>query len=247
MSALDPVRLDRVLIERGLATSRARAQELVRRGSVLVNGRVARKCGELVSSADHVTVTEPLRFVSRGGDKLDAALDELGVDVSGLRCLDVGASTGGFTQCLLLRGASAVCALDVGHDQLAAELRADPRVVCMEGRNARDLRLEDLPFAPDLTVVDASFISLGALAPALARVARPGTALIALVKPQFEVGPAVARRTRGVVRDDALRQRAITEVHTALVAEGFRVIGGVDSAVLGPKGNREHFIHAERV
>src|SRR5690606_28942300 len=151
----------------GLASSRSRAQELVRRGAVRIDGRPAQKSAELVSLEAEVVITAPLRFVSRGGDKLDAALDALGIDPSGRRCLDIGASTGGFTHCLLERGATLVCAVDVGHGQLAPLLAADPRVIPMEGKNARELKPADLPFVPDLVVVDASFISLATLAPAL--------------------------------------------------------------------------------
>jgi 23S rRNA (cytidine1920-2'-O)/16S rRNA (cytidine1409-2'-O)-methyltransferase len=242
----DLPRLDRSLVDRGLATTRSRAQELVRRGAVRIDGRVVRRAGARVGPGQDVTVDAPLRFVSRGGDKLDHALSELGIDVAGRRCLDIGASTGGFTHCLLERGAATVCAVDVGHGQLAPTLQADPRVRAMDGMHARDLTPDDLPFPPEVVVVDASFISLTALAPTLARLAPPGAQLLALVKPQFEVGAAEARRTRGVVRQEPLRQRAIARVRAALEAEGFQIRGGVDSVILGPRGNREYFVHAAR-
>jgi 23S rRNA (cytidine1920-2'-O)/16S rRNA (cytidine1409-2'-O)-methyltransferase len=238
--------VDLALVERGLATSRARAQELLRRHKVLLGGRPVTRPSTQVGPEEHLEVTGDLRFVSRGGDKLDAACDALRIDVRGKACLDVGASTGGFTDCLLQRGASAVCAVDVGRDQLAPALRADPRVTVLDETNVRELSQEMLPFVPALTVVDASFISLGTLAPSLAALLDPGAELLALVKPQFEVGASEARRRKGVVPKGPLRDRAIADAGRALDEAGFEILGETDSAVAGPKGNVERFVHARR-
>ncbi|HVY44780.1 MAG TPA: SAM-dependent methyltransferase, partial [Minicystis sp.] len=188
-------------------------------------------------------------FVSRGGDKLDAALDAFaahGLDVAGKRCLDVGASTGGFTDCLLQRGARSVVAVDVGYGQLAQKLRGDPRVDVRERVNAKDLSPADFVEPIELVVVDASFISLAKLVPAIARLLAPGAALVALVKPQFEAGREAASRGKGVIRDAATRAAAIDAARAAVEDGGFTVVAAVDSAVPGPKGNVEHFVYALR-
>jgi 23S rRNA (cytidine1920-2'-O)/16S rRNA (cytidine1409-2'-O)-methyltransferase len=185
--------------------------------------------------------------VSRGGVKLAGALEAFALDVSGLGCLDLGASTGGFTDCLLQRGAARVVAVDVGYGQLAHALRVDPRVVVLERTNARTLQPDAIGGPADLTVVDASFIGLGKLAPAIARCTRPGGALVALVKPQFEVGREQAARVRGVVRDESLRAGAIDAATEALRAAGFELLARSDSVLEGPRGNREAFVHARRV
>lgn len=241
-------RLDQTLVERGLAPTRARAQALVLAGRVRVDGARVDKAGSLVAASADVTVHgDAVPFVSRGGVKLAGALDALAVPVGGLRCLDVGASTGGFTDCLLQRGAVSVAAVDVGYGQLAAKLRADPRVLVRERTNARALEAEAIGGAVDLTVVDASFIGLGKLLPAIARCTRSGGQLLALVKPQFEVGREEAKKTRGVVRDEALRARAIEGVVSEIERAGFRVLGQCDSSLPGPRGNVEAFVWAERV
>ena len=228
-------RLDALLVERGLAESRAQAQALVLAG--LVPGYD--KAGQQVDETAELTVVSPPPYVSRGGEKLAHALDELGVDPAGLDCLDVGASTGGFTDVLLQRGAVRVIALDVGRGQLHTRLRADPRVTVLERTNARELR--ELPFAPELVTCDVSFIGLRtALPPALA-LAAPGWQAVVLVKPQFEAGRGETRR--GVVRDPAVWRRVLLE--TAAAAPGWQaqVAGVVDSGLPGPKGNREFFLH----
>ncbi len=228
-------RLDVLLVERGLAGSRSQAQALVLAG--LVHGYD--KPGQQVDETAELAVERGPRFVSRGGDKLDNALDAIGLDVTRLDCLDVGASTGGFTDCLLQRGAARVIALDVGYGQLHPKLRDDPRVVVMERVNAR--ALERLPFPPELVVCDVSFISVRvALPPALA-LAKPGWQAVVLVKPQFEAGRAEAGK--GVVRDPAVRARVALEVAEAALAWHAQVVGVVDSGVPGPKGNREVFLH----
>jgi 23S rRNA (cytidine1920-2'-O)/16S rRNA (cytidine1409-2'-O)-methyltransferase len=242
------VRLDQLLVSRGLAPSRARAQAIVLAGDVFVAGARVDKAGALVADDAAVDVRAPDHpYVSRGGVKLAGALDAFGLDVRGLRCLDLGASTGGFTDCLLQRGARQVVAVDVGYGQLAHTLRIDPRVVVMERTNARSLAVEAIGGGADLTVVDASFIGLGALMPAVARCTRDGGDLVALVKPQFEVGREQAARGKGVVRDDATRLEAVARVVDAVRAAGFAPIGQRDSALAGPKGNREVFVHARRV
>jgi 23S rRNA (cytidine1920-2'-O)/16S rRNA (cytidine1409-2'-O)-methyltransferase len=228
-------RLDLLLVERGLAESRAQAQALVLAG--LVPGRS--KPGEQVDEDAELTVERPPRFVSRGGEKLANALDALAIDVTGAKALDVGASTGGFTDCLLQRGAARVVALDVGYGQLHPKIRDDPRVTVLERTNVRSL--DELPFAPDFVTADVSFISLRtALPPALA-LGAPGWRALVLVKPQFEAGRAEVRK--GVVRDPAVHRRVLHEVADAALGWGARVAGVVDSALPGPKGNREFLLY----
>jgi len=227
-------RLDVLLVERGLAESRSQAEALVLAG--LVPGY--EKPGTQVDDSAELAVTEPPPYVSRAGHKLANALDAFPLDPAGLDCLDVGASTGGFTDVLLQRGAARVVALDVGYGQLHARIRSDPRVVVVERTNVRHLR--ELPFAPQLVTCDVSFISARlALPPALA-LAAPGWNALVLVKPQFEAGRAEA--PRGVVRDPAVRRRVIREVAEAALEWGGEPAGVVDSGLPGPKGNREFFL-----
>jgi 23S rRNA (cytidine1920-2'-O)/16S rRNA (cytidine1409-2'-O)-methyltransferase len=228
-------RLDVLLVERGLAESRAQAQALVLAG--LVPGY--EKAGQQVDESAELTIASPPPYVSRGGEKLAHALDELGVDPAGRNCLDVGASTGGFTDVLLQRGAARVIALDVGRGQLHPRLRDDPRVTVLERTNARSLR--ELPFAPELITCDVSFISVRtALPPALA-LAEAGWQALVLVKPQFEAGRGEARR--GVVREAEVWRRVLRETAEAALGWESRVAGVVDSGLTGPKGNREFFLH----
>jgi 23S rRNA (cytidine1920-2'-O)/16S rRNA (cytidine1409-2'-O)-methyltransferase len=235
-------RLDVLLVERGLAESRAQAQALVLAGRVPGYD----KPGTQVDDSADLSVTSPPPYVSRGGVKLANALDAFDVDPSGRDCLDVGASTGGFTDVLLQRGAARVIAVDVGYGQLHERLRADKRVVVLERTNVRELG--ELPFAPELVVCDVSFISLRlALPPALAQ-AKPGWVAVVLIKPQFEAGRAEVRKG-GVVRDDEVRRRVIREIVDAALEWGGETAGVVDSGVPGPKGNREvflHLVHRER-
>jgi 23S rRNA (cytidine1920-2'-O)/16S rRNA (cytidine1409-2'-O)-methyltransferase len=228
-------RLDVLLVERGLAESRAQAQALVLAG--LVHGRS--KPGEQVDEDAELTVDAPPRFVSRGGEKLANALDALGLDVDGANALDVGASTGGFSDCLLQRGVTRVIALDVGYGQLHPKLRNDPRVTVLERTNAR--ALTELPFAPDLVTCDVSFISVRTALPPPLALAAPGWRALVLVKPQFEAGRAEARK--GVVRDPGVHRRVLREVADAALGWGARVAGVVDSGLPGPKGNREFFLY----
>jgi 23S rRNA (cytidine1920-2'-O)/16S rRNA (cytidine1409-2'-O)-methyltransferase len=228
-------RLDVLLVERGLASSRAQAQALVLAG--LVPGHA--KPGEQVDEAADLEVASPPRFVSRGGEKLAHALDALGVDVRGALCLDVGASTGGFTDCLLQRGAARVVALDVGRGQLHPRVRDDPRVIVLERLNAR--HVQELPYAPEVITCDVSFISVRAVLPPVLRLAAPGWRALVLVKPQFEARRQEVRK--GVVRDAAVRRRVLHEVAEASLGWRSRVAGVVDSGLPGPKGNRELFLY----
>ncbi len=240
------VRLDQLLVARGLSESRARAQAIVLAGEVFVAGSRVDKAGALVAEDADVVVRAPEHpYVSRGGAKLAAALDAFGLDARGLRCLDIGASTGGFTDCLLQRGAAEVVAVDVGYGQLAHKLRTDPRVIVMERTNARSLTAQDIGGTADLAVVDASFIGLAKLMPAIARCTRDTGDVVALVKPQFEVGRHYAARGKGVVRDESVRSAAIAGVVETIRAAGFTLVSQSDSVLAGPKGNREAFVHVK--
>jgi 23S rRNA (cytidine1920-2'-O)/16S rRNA (cytidine1409-2'-O)-methyltransferase len=229
-------RLDVLLVERGLAESRAQAQAFVMAG--LVPGYD--KPGTQVDETQELTVERSARYVSRGGEKLAHGLDRLGVDPAGLDCVDVGASTGGFTDVLLQRGARRVAAVDVGYGQLHPRLRDDPRVVVLERTNARNLT--ELPFAPSLVVCDVSFISVRTALPPVLRLAAPGWQAVVLVKPQFEAGRAGVGKG-GVVRDPEVRRRVLHEVADAALEWGADVVGVVDSGLPGPKGNREFLLH----
>jgi 23S rRNA (cytidine1920-2'-O)/16S rRNA (cytidine1409-2'-O)-methyltransferase len=229
-------RLDVLLVERGLAESRTKAQALVMAG--LVPGY--EKAGEQVDEEAELSVEQPPRFVSRGGDKLEHALDRLGVEVRGRDCLDVGASTGGFTDVLLQRGAARVVALDVGHGQLHPRIRNDDRVTVFERQNVREV--EALPFAPELVTCDVSFISVRVALPPALRLAAPGWDALVLVKPQFEAGREEVGKG-GVVRDREVHRRVLREVAEAGLDWDAATVGAVDSGHPGPKGNREFFLH----
>jgi len=228
-------RLDLLLVERGLAESRAQAQALVMAGRVPGHS----KPGEQVPDDVPLEVESPPPYVSRAGHKLANALDAFGIDVAGLDCLDVGASTGGFTDVLLQRGAARVIALDVGYGQLHSKIRDDPRVTVLERVNARSV--SDLPFPPELITCDVSFISLRLALPPVLALGATGWQALVLVKPQFEAGRADA--PRGVVRDPEVRRRVLREVAQALVAVGAEPRGIVDSGLPGPKGNHEYVLH----
>jgi 23S rRNA (cytidine1920-2'-O)/16S rRNA (cytidine1409-2'-O)-methyltransferase len=237
------IRLDALLAERGLFETRSRAAASVLAGEVRIgaDGTRATKPGALVAADVELTVDEVPRFVSRGGIKLANALSASGLDVTGRRCLDVGASTGGFTDCLLAAGAGAVVALDVAYGELSWKLRGDPRVTVIERFNARELRPELLPYAPEVIVADVAFISLRTvLAPVLA-CAAPRFDALCLVKPQFEVGRALVGRG-GVVRDATLRRQAMLDVAVAALELGASVRGFFASGLAGPKGNIETFV-----
>jgi 23S rRNA (cytidine1920-2'-O)/16S rRNA (cytidine1409-2'-O)-methyltransferase len=237
-------RIDQLLVERGLAESRERAQALILAGYVLVNGQKAVKPGHSVAADAAIEVTERMPYVSRGGFKLAGALDHWKIDVAGKICLDVGASTGGFTDCLLQRGAGRVWAIDVGHGQLDWKLRNDPRVVVREGLNARSLPVADFPEPFDLAVCDASFISTTMLIPAMVPLLAPHGGLMILVKPQFEVERGQLGKG-GIVREPELHQAACARVRTAVEAQGFET-DIIESPILGAEGNREFLLYARR-
>lgn len=246
------IRLDVLLTERGLAESRAKAQALIMTGRVRVDGQIVTRTGAQILAESTLTVEAGPRFVSRGGEKLEAALEAFALDVRGLVCADVGASTGGFTDCLLQRGAAKVYAIDVGKGILHWKLRRDPRVAVMEGTNARFL--ESLPEAVQLVTVDASFISLKTLLPVIKSWFSPvdekgkgkeGRTAIALIKPQFEAGKKDAARGQGVIRDPEIHRRVLLDVLTFAQKEGWSARGLIRSPLRGPKGNVEFLARLE--
>jgi 23S rRNA (cytidine1920-2'-O)/16S rRNA (cytidine1409-2'-O)-methyltransferase len=240
-------RLDAELVRRGLAASRERAQADIAAGRVLVGGAPAGKAARLVAAADAVEVIgPPPRFVSRGGEKLDAALDQFAIAVRGRRALDAGASTGGFTDCLLQRGAASVVAVDVGYGQLHERLRADHRVEVRERTNVRSLHPDDITGPVPLVVADLSFISLRTVADALLGCTAPAGDLVLLVKPQFEAGRQETSRGRGVIRDPEVHQRVLAEVVNALFERGAVIMGTMPSPITGADGNVEFLLHARK-
>ena len=237
-------RADKRVVDAGLADSRQKAQALILAGQIVAGDHVVKKSGELIGLDVALRIKgEPMPYVSRGGIKLAHALVHFGLDVTGLDALDVGASTGGFTDCLLQRGCAHVCAVDVGTNQLAWKLRQDPRVTSMEQVNARALSPAQLPFVPSFAVCDVSFISLTLVLPAMVHCLRPGSTLVALVKPQFEVGRD-GIETGGVVRDPALRQAAVDKCVAAAEVLGCTVVGVETSPITGPAGNVEFLLCA---
>lgn len=243
-------RLDQALVERGLCESREKAKRAIMAGQVRLNGQLAHKASEQVGSGDEVLLKQQEKFVSRGGLKLEHALEQFHLDVHGQTAIDLGASTGGFTDCLLQRGAARVFAVDVGHGQLAWKLRQDPRVVVMEKLNARELTPLSFPqpFTPvNLVVIDCSFISLTKILPAaIALLAASGT-IVALVKPQFEAGKAEADKGAGVIRDPAIHQRILDQLQSFVDAQpGMHWRGITQSPVLGPAGNKEFLALIEK-
>jgi 23S rRNA (cytidine1920-2'-O)/16S rRNA (cytidine1409-2'-O)-methyltransferase len=241
------LRLDQAMVDRGLCESRERAKRAILAGQVLVNSQVAQKPGDSVSPTDDIALVAGEKFVSRGGHKLEHALDTFHLDVTGLIAIDIGASTGGFTDCLLQRGARQVFAVDVGRGQLAWKLRRDARVVVMEKTNARYLKAEQFPQPFDLAVVDCSFISLRKiLPPAVALLKRQGR-IVALVKPQFEAGKAEADKGRGVIRDASIHERILEELRQFVAAQaGLDWRGAVESPLQGPAGNKEFLVLIEK-
>lgn len=239
------IRADRLLVERGVFESRARAQQAIAAGLVTADGTAVWRASDLLAADAALTASPPHPYVSRGGVKLAAALDAFGIDPGGRDCLDVGASTGGFTEVLLLRGAARVHAVDVGRGQLHARIAADPRVVSLEATDIRALPAGWPPRPPDLVTIDVSFISLRLVLPVVAVLARAGAAMVALIKPQFEVGRAAIGRG-GVVRDEAAQERACRELTEAAAALGFAPLGVVPSPIEGGDGNREFLLAARR-
>jgi 23S rRNA (cytidine1920-2'-O)/16S rRNA (cytidine1409-2'-O)-methyltransferase len=237
------MRLDRLMVEKGLAATRQRAQAMIMAGNVLVNSRLVEKSGYPVSENSEITLKgEALPYVSRGGLKLEKALDAFSVSVQGLICLDVGASTGGFTDCLLQRGASRVYAVDVGYGQLAWQLRQDSRVIPIERMNIRNMPQNMLPEPVDLVTVDVSFISLKIVVPAVMKFISKSARIIALIKPQFEVGKGKVGKG-GVVRDPLQHESVIDDLHGFFKDNGWTALSVVPSPILGPSGNREFLIH----
>ena len=232
-------RLDQALVDRGLVTSRQRAQAMVRAGLVRVRGAATDRPDQLVGRDEPIEVEDMNSYVSRGGDKLAAALDALGLDPRGRTCIDVGASTGGFTDVLLQRGAATVIAIDVGYGQLAWSLRQDPRVIVMERVNIR--HLDRLPMPADLAVIDVSFISLRMVLPRVHDLLEKPGDVIALVKPQFEVGKSEVGKG-GIVRDPEQRRRVVDDIGTFAKTIGYEDLGSFESPVHGAKGNQEIFL-----
>jgi len=239
-------RLDKLVLERGLAPSREKAKALIMAGQVVVDDHLADKAGLLVSLEAEIRLKgEPLPYVSRGGLKLAEGLDLFGIKVDGLSAIDVGASTGGFTDCLLQRGARRVYAVDVGYGQLAWKLREDPRVVSMEKTNIRHLEPGTLPELPDMAVIDASFISLDKVLPPTLRLVKEGATIVALIKPQFEVGRGQVGKG-GVVRDEKKHLEVVATIKALAGSLGLLVLGVCDSPILGPKGNKEFLIYLKK-
>ena len=243
-------RLDQEMVDRGICDSREKAKRAILAGQVRVNGQVGRKASDTVKPTDDIALETPERFVSRGGHKLEHALAHFRLDVSGLVAVDLGASTGGFTDCLLQHGAAKVFAVDVGQGQLAWKLRQDPRVVVMERTNARTLTAAQFPapfLPPDLAVVDCAFISLRKILPPAVALLRPCARIVALIKPQFEAGRAEADKGAGVIRDPAVHQRVLQELKEFVEAQLNLAWRGVtDSPILGPAGNKEFLALIEK-
>ena len=243
-------RLDVALVERGLCESREKAQRAIMAGQVKINGHPARKASDSIRDSDEISVEGGERFVSRGGHKLEHALKHFTLKVTGLTCLDLGASTGGFTDCLLQHGAAKVFAVDVGQGQLAWKLRQDPRVVVMEKTNARELAPAHFPspFQPfDLAVIDCSFISLRKILPPAIALLKLAGSIAALLKPQFEAGKAEADKGAGVITDPAVHERVLREVQEFTAAQPGVVWRGVtESPLLGPAGNKEFLVLIEK-
>jgi 23S rRNA (cytidine1920-2'-O)/16S rRNA (cytidine1409-2'-O)-methyltransferase len=241
------LRLDQVMVDRGLCESRERAKRAILAGQVRVNSQMARKPSDGVSLADEIILEAAEKFVSRGGYKLEHALDFFHLDVTGLVTIDIGASTGGFTDCLLQRGAHAVYAVDVGQGQLAWKLRRDKRVTVMEKTNARYLKPEQFPQRPDLAVIDCSFISLRKILPPASALLKSGGKIVALVKPQFEAGKAEADKGRGVIRDASIHERILEELREFTAGQNLHWRGAVESPLQGPAGNKEFLVLIETI
>ncbi len=238
-------RLDKILVERGLAASRERAQALILAGKVLVGGMPAAKAGAMIDTGAGIELKGgDIPYVSRGGLKLEAAVSRFNICLQDKVAMDVGASTGGFTDCMLQHGARGIYCIDVGYGQLAWELRQDPRVVLLERTNIRYLEREKIPDAIDISVIDVSFISLVKVVPKVLEFLKAGGEIIALIKPQFEVGKGEVDKG-GIVKDEAKRSRVVEQVRQALEALGLSTIGLIPSPILGQKGNKEFLIYLQ--
>lgn len=235
------MRLDQLLVTKELVESRHRAQAMIMAGLVLIDGQPMTKAGTMVAMDVPLEIKQKLPFVSRGGQKLEKALDSFNITVTDKICLDVGASTGGFTDCLLQHGAKKVYALDVGHGQLDVKLCNDPRVINIENTNIRYFEKVGLPETPDLAVIDVSFISLDKVLPAVYKLVKVKGEIIALIKPQFEAGPKRAKG--GVVRDSAVHVEIIDRIKLFSQIQAMEVLGVIESPLLGPAGNKEFLIH----
>ncbi len=233
-----------MLVERGFFDSRAKAQQAIAAGLVRIDGRPLRKPSEPIGAAAHIEASAPYPWVSRGGVKLAAGLEAFGFHPKGAICLDVGASTGGFTEVLLARGAAKVYAIDVGHKQLHARLAADPRIVLYEGKDARRLTGADFAESPGFVTCDVSFISSRLVLPTILALAAPRATLVSLIKPQFEVGPAHV--VKGIVKDAAAQKEACVQIEALLRDAGWQIVGLTLSPILGADGNREFLIGAVR-
>jgi len=244
------IRLDQALVERGLCESREKAKRAIMAGTVKINGQLARKPSDSIKPNDELALTEPEKFVSRGGHKLEHALKHFQLDVAGTIAIDLGASTGGFTDCLLQNGAAKVFAVDVGQGQLAWKLRKDKRVAVMEKTNARHLKLEQMPktFSPaGIAVIDCSFISLQKILPTAVALLKSDGKIVALVKPQFEAGKTEVDKGRGVITDSAVHERVLKELQTFVAAQNNLSWRGVtESPLLGPAGNKEFLVLIEK-
>jgi 23S rRNA (cytidine1920-2'-O)/16S rRNA (cytidine1409-2'-O)-methyltransferase len=244
------IRLDQALVERGLCDSREKAKRAILAGQVRVNSQTARKASDSVKAEDEISLDAPEKFVSRGGHKLEHALEHFKIQAAGLVAIDLGASTGGFTDCLLQRGAAKVFAVDVGQGQLAWKLRREKRVVVMEKTNARHLKLEQMPkpFSPaDLAVIDCSFISLKKILPTAIALLKSDGKIVALVKPQFEAGKTEVDKGRGVISDPAIHERVLKELEEFVAAQNNLAWRGVtESPLLGPAGNKEFLVLIEK-
>ncbi len=241
------LRLDQAMVERGLCESRERAKRAILAGQVRVNSQMARKPSDGVSPADEIVLEAGEKFVSRGGYKLEHGLDFFHLDAAGLVAIDIGASTGGFTDCLLQRGAQKVYAVDVGQGQLAWKLRQDARVTVMEKTNARYLKPEQFPQRVDLAVIDCSFISLRKILPPTVALLKSDGRIVALVKPQFEAGKAEADKGRGVIRDASIHERILEELREFVAGQGNLIWrGAVESPLQGPAGNKEFLVLIEK-
>jgi 23S rRNA (cytidine1920-2'-O)/16S rRNA (cytidine1409-2'-O)-methyltransferase len=241
-------RLDQAIVERGLCQSRERAKRSILAGQVRVNGQLANKASDTVAPQDEISLAEPEKFVSRGGQKLEHALKHFQLDVTGFVAIDLGASTGGFTDCLLQAGAKQVFAVDVGRGQLAWKLRKDPRVVVMEKTNARHLTPKQFPHPFDLAVIDCSFISLRKILPPALPLLKPDSKIVALIKPQFEAGKAEADKGRGVISDPAIHERVLRELRDFVSTQaGLCWRDLVESPLLGPAGNKEFLTFIEKI
>jgi len=241
------IRLDQLLVERELAESREKAKRLILAGQVLVDGHAAPKPGHPVAQDQPITIKEAARFVSRGGEKLEGAMEAFPIELEGKICLDIGSSTGGFTDCMLQHGAIKIYAVDVGKGQLHWKLREDDRVVVMEGVNARYLTAEDIPEAADFASIDTSFISLTKILPAVQKLLKPGGEIVSLIKPQFEAGKKAVDKGRGVITDPAIHEEVISMVQKFGTEElGLEWLGLSTSPIKGPKGNIEFLAHWRR-